>query len=271
MKGWRRPAFLAGVAAGALCAVSCSRVPEERDGRAGPAGAVEVLSFRVVKAYPHDPSAFTQGLAFHEGVLYESTGLHGRSSLRKVDLETGKVLELRPLPERYFGEGMAVVGDRVIQLTWLSRTGLIYDLDGLSVTGKFDYAGQGWGLAWDGGRLVMSDGTAQLRFLDPESLEETGRLTVRDGKSPVARLNELEFVRGKLYANVWRTDRVAVIDSVSGKVSAWIDLAGLLENRDRGGPVGVLNGIAYDAPNDRLFVTGKLWPKLFEIEVRAPE
>ena len=216
MNGRRRPAFLAAVVAGALCAASCSQAPDERNGRAEGGGAAKALSFRVVKVYPHDPAAFTQGLVFHEGSLYESTGLYGRSSLRKVDLETGKTLELRLLPERYFGEGIAVVADRIIQLTWRSRTGLIYDVEGLSPAGKFDYAGQGWGLAWDGNRLVMSDGTAELRFLDAESLEETSRLTVRDGKSPIAELNELEFVRGKLYANVWRTDRVGRPGRVAG-------------------------------------------------------
>jgi len=226
---------------------------------------------RIVNSYPHDHLAFTQGLAFHKGKLYESTGLHGRSSIRLVDLETGKVLQIKHLPEKYFGEGIALCDDRIIQLTWQSKLGFVYDRKTFRQLGEFSYPTDGWGIMYDGRKLVMSDGSATLYFLDPESFKETGRIEVRDRGEPVSRLNELEFVHGKIYANVWETDTIAQIDPVTGNVTGWIDLGELKAYMDLSRPIDVLNGIAYDTENDRLFVTGKLWPALFEIKLLPAE
>jgi len=246
-------------------------VPRASDGPpAEPAAgaSVPVYGYRVVRSYPHDPGAFTQGLVYHDGFLYEGTGMHGRSSIRRVRLETGEVLQMRHLDPRYFGEGIAIWRDSLIQLTWQSGIGFVYDLKSFEPRRTFTYPGEGWGLTHDGKRLIMSDGSASgtLRFLDPQTLRETGRLTVRDGGKPVAELNELEFVKGEIYANVWNTERIARINPESGAVTGWIDLRGLLDPREAAG-VDVLNGIAYDAAKDRLFVTGKLWPRIFEIQV----
>ena len=226
-----------------------------------------VAGYQVVRVYPHDPQAFTQGLVYVDGTLFESTGLNGRSGIRRVKLENGAVLQLQPLEERYFGEGIAVVGNAIVQLTWQSGIGFVYDRTTFRRTRTFTYAGEGWGLTYDGTRLIMSDGTSFLRFLDPKTLKETGRLQVKDGARPVEQLNELEMVKGELFANVWGTDRIVRIDPKSGVVRGWIDLRGLLDSGDAAG-VDVLNGIAYDAAGDRLFVTGKLWPKLFEIRIK---
>ncbi|HXH25386.1 MAG TPA: glutaminyl-peptide cyclotransferase [Vicinamibacterales bacterium] len=229
--------------------------------------AAPVFGYEIVNRYPHDPEAFTQGLIYRDGFLYESTGLHGRSSLRKVRLETGEVVARREIDRRYFAEGLTDWGDRLIQLTWESNIGFVYDLSSFTLLRTFDYPGEGWGITHDGRRLIMSDGTPALRFLDPATFRETGRLVVRDGGRPVDDLNELEFVEGEIYANVWLTDRIAIIAPDSGRVSAWVDLGGLLPRRTLRGD-DVLNGIAYDAARKRLFVTGKLWPALFEIRVR---
>ena len=231
-------------------------------------------TYRVVSVYPHDRNAFTQGLVYHRGQLYESTGQQGRSDLRLVALETGQVLRSQALPHQYFGEGIALVDgesvhtdDRIIQLTWQSQVGFVYALETFKPVRTFSYPGEGWGLTYDGERLVMSDGTAWLRFWDPETLDELGRVLVQDRGRPVARLNELEYVEGLVYANVWQTDLIAVIAPETGQVTGWIDLAGLLPASDRDPPVDVLNGIAYDAAGERLYVTGKWWPKLFQIEL----
>jgi len=241
-------------------------------GFSGSAGAqrkttAPVSGYQVVHVYPHDPKAFTQGLVFADGVLYEGTGLNGQSSIRKVKLENGAVLQLQRLEERYFGEGIALVGNSIVQLTYTTGVGFVYDRATFQRTRTFNYTGEGWGLAYDGARLVMSDGTPTLRFWDPTTLKETGRVQVTDGGRPVEDLNELEFVKGEIYANVWQTDRIARIDPKTGQVRGWIDLRGILDAKDAVG-VDVLNGIAYDAAGDRLFVTGKNWPKLFEIRVR---
>lgn len=228
---------------------------------------IPVYTYEIVNVYPHDRNAFTQGLVFQDGILYEGTGLHGRSTLRKVELETGRVLQLGALPAQFFGEGVTVYGDEIIQLTWQSNVGFVYDKDSFELLQTFNYPTEGWGITHDGERLIMSDGTATLHFLEPETFEEINRIQVRDNAGPVVRLNELEYIRGEIYANVWQTDRIARIDPLTGQVTGWIDLAGLLSAQDRSQPVDVLNGIAYDAENDRLFVTGKLWPKLFEIEL----
>ena len=226
-----------------------------------------LYTYRVIERYPHDPQAWTQGLVYHGGFLYEGTGLRGRSSLRVVELETGEVLQLEPLPDAYFGEGVAILGERVYQLTWQSNVGFIYELATLEQVGQFSYPTEGWGLTHDGTHLIMSDGTATLRFLDPADLGEVRQVAVRDGAGPVVHLNELEYVRGEVWANVWTTDYIVRIDPQDGAVVGWIDLSGLLSPEDLAGPVDVLNGIAYDANRDRVFVTGKLWPWLFEIEV----
>jgi glutaminyl-peptide cyclotransferase len=225
-----------------------------------------VAGYRVVHVYPHDPEAFTQGLVYVDGVFYEGTGLNGRSSIRKVRVENGQVLQMRKLDSQYFGEGIAIVGDTLFELTWQSGIGFLYDRASFERTGTFAYSGEGWGLTYDGSRLIMSDGTAVLRFLDPTTRKVSSRLEVRDGGTPVANLNELEYVKGEIFANVWQTDRVARISPKTGRVIGWIDLKGLLTPRERAQDA-VLNGIAYDAKDDRLFVTGKLWPKVFEIRI----
>jgi glutamine cyclotransferase len=232
---------------------------------------VPVYSYTIVNAYPHDNNAFTQGLIFEDGILYEGTGLRGQSTLRKVALETGAILQLYALPAQYFGEGVTVYGDKIYQLTWQSNVGFVYDKHSFQLLQQFHYPTEGWGITHDGERLIMSDGTSTLHFLDPETLEEIGRTQVYDSDGPVVRLNELEYVQGEIYANVWQTDRIARIDPGTGQVIAWIELDGLLSPEDLSQPVGVLNGIAYDAQNERLFVTGKKWPKLFEIELISTE
>lgn len=226
-----------------------------------------VNGYRVVASYPHDPQAYTQGLVYRDGFLYESTGRRGQSELRKVRLETGEVVRQVALADRFFGEGLAIWRDRLVQLTWKARTGFVYVLETFREQAEFSYEGEGWGLAHDGRHLIMSDGSATLRFLDPGSFEVVRRVQVRDGGDPVDGLNELEHVRGEIYANVWQTDRIVRLDPSSGRVHGWIDLSGLL---DGDGDHGVLNGIAFDADNERLFVTGKLWPRLYEIELTRP-
>lgn len=230
--------------------------------------APPVQGYRVVASYPHDPGAFTQGLFFHDGFLYEGTGLHGRSSIRKVELETGRIVQAVELPEEFFGEGITVWGDRLIAITWQEQTAFVLDLKTFKLWRKFSYTGEGWGLTQNGRELIMSDGSADLRFLDPQNFRELRRLRVTAGGKPVAQLNELEWVDGEIYANVWQSDRIARIDPKTGHVKAWINLAGLLPQRN--GSDDVLNGIAYDAKRKRLFVTGKLWPRLFEIALQAP-
>jgi glutaminyl-peptide cyclotransferase len=223
--------------------------------------------YRVVHVYPHDRNAFTQGLEFRAGFLYEGTGLKGRSSLRKVKLDTGQVLQQIDLEPSLFGEGITVLNQQIIELTWQSEIGFVYSQPSFQRLRNFNYPGEGWGLANDGQQIYMSDGTAQIRCWDPVSLQEKRRFTVRDHGRPVMKLNELEYVHGEIYANVWQTDRIARISPVDGRVLGWIELAGLLSEADRAESVDVLNGIAYDVLGDRLFVTGKLWPKLFEIKL----
>jgi glutamine cyclotransferase len=229
--------------------------------------ATPVYGYSVVQTYPHDSSAFTEGLLYHEGSLYESTGLKGMSSIRKVNLETGRVEQRRDLPANYFGEGIAIRRGQLLQLTYTTQIGFVYDLVTFEPRSEFTYTGEGWALAGDGQRLVMSDGTSELRFLDFETLQETRRLPVTEDGMPVKNLNELEWVKGEIFANIWHSDRIARIDPASGKVTGWIDLTGLLTPSERADPESVLNGIAWDAAGERLFVTGKRWPKLFQIRV----
>jgi glutaminyl-peptide cyclotransferase len=221
----------------------------------------------VLHAYPHDTAAFTQGLLWHGGYLYESTGREQHSTLRKVELETGKVLEKTDVAPQYFAEGLALLGDKLYQLTWQNQMGFIYGLSDFKQQGTFAYQGEGWGLTTDGTSLILSDGSNQLRFIDPSSYRVTRTISVMDGTEFVNDINELEWVKGEVWANVWHTDRIARIDPQTGKVKAWVDLTGLLDAAQHPDPEAVLNGIAYDAEHDRLFVTGKLWPTLFEIDV----
>lgn len=225
--------------------------------------AYRCYKYQVVNAYPHDRSAFTQGLAFEDGFLYEGTGLYGASTLRKVELESGAILQRRMLAANYFGEGITVFGDRIIQLTWRSGVGFVYDKDSFALLHAFNYSTEGWGITHDGKRLIMSDGTPTLRFLDPQTFEQVGRIRVFDTEGSVTGINELEYVKGQVYANIWPTERIAMISPRTGQVTGWIDL------EDLGPHAGnnVLNGIAYDSEAERLFVTGKLWPQVFEIEL----
>lgn len=228
-------------------------------------------SFTVVNTYPHDPEAFTQGLLYRDGFLYESTGLNGRSSLRKVEIETGRVVQRRAVDAEHFAEGLVDWGSRLIQLTWQSNIGFVYALDSFEPQGTFSYTGEGWGLARDARRIIMSDGTSTLRFLDPQTLGETGRLAVTERGLPVGNLNELEMVRGDLLANIWQSDDVVVISPDTGHVIARIDFSPLRAQLHATQPIDVFNGIAWDETGDRLFVTGKLWPQLFEVRVRRPD
>jgi glutamine cyclotransferase len=230
--------------------------------------AVPVWGVSVVHAYPHDREAFTEGLFYLDGFLYESTGLKGQSSVRKVELATGKVLQSRGLALRYFGEGIVPWKHRLIQLTWQNHVGFVDDLASFKQLRQFSYTGEGWALTQNARQLIMSDGTPQLRFLDPVTLKETRRLTVTADGQPVKNLNELEWVKGEVLANIWLTNYIARIDPADGKVTGWIDLTGLMNPAELGGdPDAIPNGIAYDAEHDRLFVTGKRWPKLFEIKL----
>jgi glutaminyl-peptide cyclotransferase len=224
-------------------------------------------TFKIIRTFPHDPSAFTQGLVYHDGFFYEGTGLNGRSSLRKVRPETGEVVQHVDLSGEYFGEGIAIVRSKVIQLTWQSHVGFIYSLSDFKLLRQFSYTGEGWGLTSRGNELFMSDGTADIRVLDATTLKEKRRFTVREGNTPVDQLNELEFIDGELFANIWQSDRIARISPQSGKVVGWIDLTGLLSPVYRRQDGAALNGIAYDPIQKRLFVTGKLWPNIFEIHL----
>jgi len=225
-------------------------------------------TYKVVRAYPHDRSAFTQGLEYRDGILWESTGLNGRSSVRKVQLETGKVLQKVDLDSQYFGEGITFFEGQILQLTWQSQTGFIYRAKDLQFVRKFAYRGEGWGLTSDATRVFFSDGSDAIRVLNGKTLEERRRLMVRDTGRPVLNLNELEWVEGEIFANVWQTDRIARISPLDGRVLGWIDLSGILPTSERASETDVLNGIAYDAGRKRLFVTGKLWPKVYEIQLQ---
>lgn len=237
------------------------------DARAAAIDGPPNLGYRVVATFPHDDRAFTQGLVYVDGRLYESTGLRGRSSVREVDMESGVILRARPLADRFFGEGLAAVGDRLVQLTWVSREGFVYDRESLLTKGRFRYATEGWGLTHDGSRLIMSDGSANLYLLDPERFTEIARIAVHDRGEPVSSLNELEYVAGSIYANIWPTSRIARIDLGTGQVTGWLDLSELARANQGLEGDRVLNGIAYDTDSGRLLVTGKLWPRLYLIEV----
>ena len=246
-----------------LCAALCLGFVAPVQAALAPVGG-----YTVVRGYPHDTGAFTEGLFYRDGFMFESTGLAGRSFIRKWNLETGAVEQERLIDSRYFGEGIVDWKNRLYELTWTNEIGFTYDIESFEKLGEFSYRGEGWALTRDDKRLMMSDGTSFIRFLDPDTLKETGRIEVTDDGVPVRNLNELEWVKGELLANVWQTTRIARIDVKTGKVLGWIELAGLLKEAGvTGQRDDVLNGIAYDAAGDRLFVTGKLWPKLFEIKI----
>ena len=228
---------------------------------------IPAYTYQVLNTYPHDQSAFTEGLVFEDGVLYEGTGLYECSNLRRVELETGKVLQIRELPDQYFGEGITIYKNKIIQLTWKSNLGFVYDKYNFKLLQEFNYPNEGWGITCDGNCLIMSDGTSTLHFLDPETFEEISQIEVYENDIPVTKINELEYVQGEIFANIWLTERIARINPLTGQVTGWIDLKGILSPEDRSEKVDVLNGIAYNANNNRLLVTGKFWPKLFEIEL----
>lgn len=230
---------------------------------------VGVARYAIVHVYPHDPRSFTQGLLYVDGHLYESTGLYGRSSLRMVDVTTGQVLQKFDLPSQYFGEGLTDWNNTLIQLTWKDHKAFVYDRFTFTLLKTFSYEGEGWGITHDRTHLIMSDGSSYLRILDPSSFHVVKRLQVlNDLGQPVENLNELEYVEGDIYANIWHSDRVARVSPITGKVLGWIDLSGLVDKRELVDPEAVLNGIAYDSHSRRLFVTGKLWPSLFEIKIQ---
>lgn len=257
------------LAAAFLAAFSCSPAPTPSAPAVAAAPTVPVYDYQVVATYPHDTAAFTEGLQFIDGVMYESTGLEGTSWVRKFDLATGAVQAQHDVDKQYFGEGMLVLPDKIISLTWKNQKGFIYDRATLKPTGEFTYQGEGWALTTDGQRIFMSDGTSQLRILDPATLAETGRIDVKMNGRPVDQLNELEFIKGEIWANVFQADRIVRIDPATGNITGVVFLANLLKPEDRAGKtVDVLNGIAYDSAGDRIFVTGKYWPKLFEIKLK---
>jgi glutamine cyclotransferase len=226
----------------------------------------QVYSYTIINTYPHDRNAFTEGLLIDDGVLYESTGLYGNSSLRRVELETGEVLQTYTLSPQYFGEGIAAYEGKIIQLTWRSQTGFVYDEGSFESLQEFEYSTEGWGITYDGSHLIMSDGTSTLYFLDPENFQKTGQIEVYDPAGSIDNLNELEYVKGDVYANIWMEERIAIINPQTGQIIGWINMTGLqsTQNQDMN---DVLNGIAFDEKADRLFVTGKRWSQLFEIKL----
>lgn len=245
-----------------------SNTPSNPANKAPGNAVVAKYGYQIVSISPHDSNAFTQGLIFAGGKLYESTGEVGRSSLREVDPKSGKVLKKVDVPEPYFAEGITLLNGKIYQLTWQHELGFIYDAQKLEPIGRFNYDGEGWGLTTDGRSLILSDGTNRLRFLDPDSFRVTKTIAVLDGETSINALNELEYINGEIYANIWHDERIATINPETGRVTGWIDLTGLLQPGDVQDEEGVLNGIAFDQSANRLFVTGKLWPRLFEIKIR---
>jgi glutaminyl-peptide cyclotransferase len=229
--------------------------------------ALAADTYHIVRAYPHDQQAFTQGLVYVDGHLYESTDIKGQSTLREVDLETGRILRMQLVSDRYFAEGLTDWKNTLIQLTWQSHVAFVYDRATFRLLRTLHYDGEGWGLTHDTKSLILSDGTATLRFFDPETFKEVRRITVKDSGKPVTELNELEYIHGEIYANIWHSDRIARISPATGRVLGWIDLKGLMPRDQLSNDEAVLNGIAYDTAHDRLFVTGKLWPKVFEVTI----
>ena len=228
---------------------------------------VKNYTYKIINKYPHDTKAFTQGLILKDEVLYESTGLYGSSSLRTVDLKTGRVTRILNISSEYFAEGITIFNDKIYQLTWLENKGFIYNISNFELVGQFDYSTEGWGITHDDKQLIMSDGSEKLYFLDPTELKVTRSIRVSNNGTPITRLNELEYIDGQIFANVWQTDYIVIISPQNGNVTGWVNLTGLLSADDRTGGENVLNGIAYDPSTDHLLITGKKWPKLFEIEL----
>jgi glutamine cyclotransferase len=263
------------LAAAVLALAACSKpatakapsvppIPAE----ASAAAPVARYGYEVLATWPHDPAAFTQGLVFRQGNFVESTGLNGESTLRETDVKTGRILKQVSVARQFFAEGLAVLGDRAYQLTWQGEKGFVYDVDTFRLEREFAYAGEGWGLTTDGRALILSDGTSRIRFIDPATFQVIRMIDVTASGKPVVRLNELEWINGEIFANVWQTDEVVRIDPANGAVRGVIDFSGLLSPQDRGPRTDVLNGIAYDAATDRLFITGKCWPKIFEVRLK---
>lgn len=262
-----RPKAVIAVLIAAVAAVTIYYYLTVRPESSSPAyDSIPVYTYRVVHTFSHDPEAFTQGLVYADGTFYEGTGLRGRSTLRQVDPETGEVMRFHKLPDDIFGEGIALHGGKIIQLTYTSNVGFVYDKHSFEVIGEFTYPTEGWGITSDGNRLIMSDGTSTLHLLDPVTFEAAGRIDVTAGGRPVRGLNELEYIKGDVYANIWPTDRIARISLQTGEVTGWIRLSGLEGPQDASDPANVPNGIAYDAEDDRIFVTGKLWPRIYQIQ-----
>ncbi len=229
--------------------------------------AVTQYTCSIVNTYPHDTNAFTEGLVYSNGFLYESSGsFNGASTLRRENLTTGEVLQEVTLPTQYFGEGIAIVNDTIIQLTWQSNIGFIYNKTTFALLGNFSYPTQGWGLTFDGKNLIMSDGTDHLYFLNPATLQQTGEIQVHNGNTSVLNINSLDYINGEVYANIWMTNTIAIINPQNGQVKAWINLADLPDSNNPN-QNAVLNGIAYDQQNNRLYVTGKDWPNLYQIKL----
>jgi glutaminyl-peptide cyclotransferase len=254
-----------------VAALACSEPSTARQaGQGNEAPAADsppVYSYEVVNTWPHDEEAYTQGLVFYDGQLFESTGLRGQSSLRRVELKSGKVKKKIELAREFFAEGITIFRDKIFQLTWQSKKGFVYDLKKFKQEGEFTYEGEGWGLTHDGHALIMSDGTNRIRFLDPVSFQVQRTISVFDQGQPLTQINELEYVNGEIYANVWKTDRIVRIDPTTGKINAWVDMRGLHHQGADNNMENCLNGIAYDAEHDRLFVTGKRWPSVYEIRL----
>jgi glutaminyl-peptide cyclotransferase len=255
--------LLAVMIAGVL---ACSEPSTARQTEAEAEG-IPVYTYQVINTWPHDAEAYTQGLVFHDGLLFESTGLRGASSLRRVELKTGKVKKKLEVAREYFAEGMTIFQNKIFQLTWQAQKGFVYDLKKFKQEGEFAYEGEGWGLTHDDHSLILSDGTNRIRFLDPASFQVQRTISVYDNGQPLTDINELEYIKGEIYANIWRTDRIVRIDPTTGKINAWIDMTGLHHQGPEENTENCLNGIAYDAEGDRLFVTGKRWPQLFEIRL----
>lgn len=227
-----------------------------------------VYTYEVVATYPHDPNAFTQGLQYRDGYLYESTGEQGNSSVRKVEIKTGKIIKKINLDESFFGEGLTILNDKIYQITWQNQKGFIYDLNSFNKTGEFTYSGEGWGLTNDGKQLILTDGTNLIKFLDPNTFQTVNSVSVVNNGQPVNQLNELEYIKGEIWSNIWHNDNIVRIDPATGKILGWVDLSRLRPRETLTDTEGVLNGIAYDEQSDRLFVTGKRWPKVFEIRLK---
>jgi glutamine cyclotransferase len=256
------------IAAGIMALILTIGGPRHPAAGAAPETRARLLDFEVVNDYPHDPNAFLQGLLWHEGFLYESTGLYGQSTLRRVDLPTGRILKSISLSSELFGEGLALVGERLIQLTWTSKLGFVYDRNSFALERRFTYATEGWGLTYDGKMLIMSDGSSDLTYLDPVTFSPGRKLAVTMNERPVDGLNELEFIDGTIWSNVWQTDLILCIDPGTGRANSYLNLRGILPDKMRTGREDVLNGIAYDARQKRIFVSGKLWPRIFEIRLK---